>query len=102
MKQIALLSILILIFVTSLIKTSTKEIEDKIFTSNENIKSQKAEFSDLMLEFNYLTSPEKLIQYQSQYFENNLIKIDITEIKIINFAGDNFEIFDFLKKKINE
>ena len=98
MKQIALLSILILIFVTSLIKTSTKEIEDKIFTSNENIKSQKAEFSDLMLEFNYLTSPEKLIQYQSQYFEKELIKIDIMRIQEISEKNNTIELTDFTKK----
>ena len=34
-----------------------------------------------MLEYNYLSSPEKLIQYQSQYFEKDLIKIDITKLK---------------------
>ena len=63
MKKIALVSILILILVTSLVKNSTKEIEDKIFTINENIRSLKAEFGDVMLEYNYLSSPEKLIQH---------------------------------------
>ena len=67
MKKIALTSILILILATSLIKNSTKEIEDKIFTINENVRSLKAEFSDVMLEYNYLSSPEKLIQHQYQY-----------------------------------
>jgi len=72
MKKTALVSILILILITSLVKNSTKEIEDKIFTINENIRSLKAEFGDLMLEYNYLSSPEKLIELQSQYFENDL------------------------------
>ena len=61
MKKIALASILILILATSLVKNSTKKIEDKIFIINENIVSLKAELGDEMLEYNYLSSPEKLI-----------------------------------------
>ena len=103
MKKTALISILILILTTSLIKNSTKKIEDKIFAVNENVRSLKVEFDDVMLEFNYLSSPEKLIQYQSQYFENNLIKTDITKIKKI-ISDDNFlEITDLIdRSQINE
>jgi len=89
MKKIALGSILILILATSLVKNSTKEIEDLIFSKNENIRSLKTEFSDVMLEYNYLSSPEKLIQYQNQYFENDLIKTDITKIKKISIKNNN-------------
>ena len=103
MKKILLISILILILTTSLIKNSTKKIEDKIFAVNENVRSLKAELGDVILEFNYLSSPEKLIQYQSQYFENNLIKTDITKIKKI-ISDDNFlEITDLIdRSQINE
>ena len=97
MKKIALTSILILILATSLIKNSTKEIEDKIFTINENVRSLKAEFSDVMLEYNYLSSPEKLINHQSQYFENVLIKIDITKIKELETNGKNLVITNFIE-----
>ena len=100
MKKILLISILILILTTSLIKNSTKKIEDKIFAVNENVRSLKAELGDVILEFNYLSSPEKLIQYQSQYFENELIKVDITKIKIINVKNDRLEIKDF--SEVNE
>ena len=103
MKKIALTSILTLILVTSLVKTSTKEIEDKIFTINENVRSLKAELGDVMLEYNYLSKPEKLIQHQSQYFENDLIKIDITKIKKIAIKGNNLIINDFVDKmQVNE
>ena len=103
MKKTALVSILILILITSLVKNSTKEIEDKIFTINENIRSLKAEFGDLMLEYNYLSSPEKLIELQSQYFESDLIKIDITEIKKITTNDYHLKITDFIDKiKVNE
>jgi len=103
MKKTALVSILILILITSLVKNSTKEIEDKIFTINENIRSLKAEFGDVMLEYNYLSSPEKLIELQSRYFENDLIKIDITEIKKITTNDYHLKITDFIDKiKVNE
>jgi len=56
-----------------------------------------------MLEYNYLSSPEKLIQHQSQYFENDLIKIDITKIKKIAIKGNNLIINDFVDKmQVNE
>ena len=62
-----------LIVVTALIKNSTKKIEDQIFAINENIRVLNAQLGDALLEYNYLSSPKKLLQYQSQYFENDLI-----------------------------
>ena len=103
MKKITLVSILILILFTSLVKNSTKEIEDKIFTYNENIRSLKTDLGNIVLENNYLSSPEKLIEHQSQYFENDLIRIDINEIKKIAIYDDFLKITDFIKKTdINE
>ena len=81
MKKIVFAIIFVLILATSLVKNSTKEIEDKIFMVNENIRPLKSELGDVLLEYNYLSSPDKLTQYQTQYFEKDLIKIDITKIK---------------------
>ena len=83
MKQLVLVVIFVLILITSLVKNSTKEIEDQIFVINESIRPLKSEFEDVLLEFNYLSSPEKLVQYQTQYFEKDLIKIEIMNIKEI-------------------
>tara|TARA_B100000767_G_C19471632_1_gene412370 strand:- start:81 stop:392 length:312 start_codon:yes stop_codon:yes gene_type:complete len=103
MKKIALVSILILILFTSLIKNSTKKIEDKIYIVNENIETLKEEFGNLMLEYNYLSSPKKLIQHQSEYFENDLVKTDITKIKKITTNNGYLEVTDLINKiKINE
>ena len=74
MKKVVFTTIFILVLATSLVKNSTKEIEDKIFIVNENIRSLKVEFGDVLLEYNYLSSPGKLTQYQTQYFEKKLIK----------------------------
>jgi len=57
MKKIAFLIILILVLATSIVKNSTKEIEDKIFVLKENIRHLKTELGEALLEYNFLTSP---------------------------------------------
>ena len=99
MKKIVFAIIFVLILSTSLVKNSTKEIEDKIFVLNESIRSLKIEFGDVMLEYNFLSSPDKLLQYQSQYFEKDLIKIDIMKIKEISESNNIIQLTDFIKKK---
>ena len=102
MKKGTFLAILILILATSLIKNSTKEIEDKIFTVNENIRSLKSELGDMLLEYNYLSTPDKLTQYQSQYFEKVLIKIDIIKVKRLTEKNNYIEVDNFLRKNNDE
>ena len=70
MKKLSvILLILFLILFTAFIKNSTKKIEDEIFSINENLRSLNKEFEKTKLEFDYLSSPEKLFEYQSLYFE---------------------------------
>ena len=88
-----------LILITSLVKNSTKKIEDQIFTINEDIRPLNAELGDVLLEYNYLSSPEKLLQYQSQYFENELIRMDITKMKKIIEEDNELIITNFLIKE---
>ena len=102
MKKIAFATIFILILATSLVKNSTKGMEDKIFVLNENIRSLKSEFGDVLLEYNYLSSPDKLTQYQTQYFEKNLIKIDIRKIKKLTEKNSHFSVSDFIEKTKDE
>jgi len=102
MKRVVFAIIFILILATSLVKNSTKEIEDKIFIVNENIRSLKAKFGDVLLEYNYLSSPDKLTQYQTQYFEKKLIKIDITKIKKLTEKNNHINVSDFVEKTKDE
>jgi hypothetical protein len=102
MKRVVFTIIFILILATSLVKNSTKEIEDKIFITNENIRSLKVEFGDVLLEYNYLSSPDKLTQYQTQYFEKKLIKIDITKIKKLTEKKNHINVSDFIEKTKDE
>jgi|TARA_B110000046_G_C12591691_1_gene233166 hypothetical protein len=102
MKKVVFATIFILILATSLVKNSTKELEDKIFMISENIRPLKSELGDVLLEYNYLSSPGKLIQYQTQYFEKDLIKIDITKIKRLNEKKNYIKSSQFIKKSSNE
>ena len=102
MKKILLiLSIFLLIVVTALIKNSTKKIEDQIFAINENIRVLNAHLGDVLLEYNYLSSPKKLLQYQSQYFENDLMQMNIADIQIMSENGNQVIIKNFTKNSEN-
>jgi len=102
MKKVVFVIIFTLILATSLVKNSTKEIEDKIFIVNENIRPLKLELGDMLLEYNYLSSPDKLTQHQTQYFEKDLIKIDIIKIKKLVEMNNQIKVSDFIEKMTNE
>ena len=103
-KLIIIIFIFSLIFSTALIKNSTKKIEDEIFAVKESLKNYENELSDTRLEFEYLSSTEKLLKYQSQFFEKDLNQRNINKIKTItkklnNLSIDNSNIFKTNEKK---
>ena len=98
MKKVVFATIFILTLATSLVKNSTKEIEDEIFLINENIRPLKLKFGNVLLEYNYLSSPDKLTEYQTRYFEKELIKIDITKIKKLTKKNNHIKVSDFIEK----
>ncbi len=96
MKKFALAAIIFfLILSTAIIKNTTKQIEDEIFTVNENIRVLKSEFENVSLEYDYLSSAEKLLEYQSLYFDDELIQKKINDIKIYNISDDMKKIQNF-------
>ena len=96
MKKFALAAgIFFLVLSTAIIKNTTKEIEDEIFTAKENIRILKSEFENISLEYDYLSSAEKLLEYQSLYFEDNLIQKNILDIKTFDISGNTKKIKDF-------
>tara|TARA_B100000902_G_scaffold398826_1_gene467070 strand:+ start:933 stop:1235 length:303 start_codon:yes stop_codon:yes gene_type:complete len=86
------LLILFLIIFTSIIKNSTKKIDEEIFTTNENIRSLTKEFENIKLEYEYLSSTDKLIEFQNLYFDEELIKKSIEKINIIEKSLGQFQI----------
>ena len=96
MKKFFVISIIIfLILFTAIIKNSTKRIDDKIFTIKENIRGFKKDFENIKLEYDYLSSAERLYEFQVMYFEDEFINKDIKNIKIIDKTMNNFKIKKF-------
>ena len=96
MKKFALIAIIFfLILSTAIIKNTTKKIEDEIFSIKENIRVLESEFENVSLEYDYLSSAEKLLEYQSLYFEDNLIQKNIMDIKTFDISGNTKKIKDF-------
>ena len=82
-KTFLISTIFILILITSIVKNSTKNIEDEVFSTIERLKSLKNQMGKVLLEYNYLSSPEKLLNFYNNYFKNDLSQKDIQEIKRI-------------------
>jgi len=96
LKKFALaLVIFLLVLSTAIIKNTTKQIEDEIFTVTENIRVLNSEFENVSLEYDYLSSAERLLEYQSQFFEDELIQKNINDIKIYNISDDKNKIQNF-------
>ena len=96
MKKILTIGLIFsLIVITSFIKNSTKKIDEELFSLKENISDLNLELDNMKLEFNYLSSPEKLISYQNLYFENQLTQKSINEIEIIDFTRKKILLRDF-------
>ena len=103
MKKIAVITfIFLLIFSTAMIKNSTKKIEDEIFAVKESLRVFENELGDTRLEFEYLSSTEKLLEYQSKYFEKDLIQKNIDSIKTLNKKSNDLFISDLNIFEINE
>ena len=95
MKKFGLISVIFsLILSTSIIKNTTKKIEDELFTVNENLRVLKTEYENILLEHNYLSSAEKLLEFQSLYFEDQLIQKNIKNIKIYKISKNQKSIED--------
>ena len=94
-KFLLVLLIFSSILSTALIKNSTKRVDDEIFVLKENIRGLKKDFENIILENNYLSSSEKLLEFQNLYFDKELVKKDIQEIKKINRNFDKIEISQF-------
>ena len=98
-KLILLLSIFFLIIFTTITKNSTKEIEKQIYDIEENLRVLKNKYEMVLLDFNYLSSPKKLMEYQSRYFDNELKEIDITNLKKLTLLENEIQVKQFIDSK---
>tara|TARA_B100000989_G_scaffold157368_1_gene117525 strand:- start:548 stop:844 length:297 start_codon:yes stop_codon:yes gene_type:complete len=94
MRKICLVSIIfLLILSTATIKNTAKKNEDELFIVRENLRVLKSEYENILLEHDYLSSADKLLEFQSLYFDDQLIQKNIKNIKIYK----NQEIIEDLK-----
>ena len=91
-KFLVFAAIFILIISTSLVKNSTKDLDDQIYSLRENILFLENRYKDSKLEFDYLSSSEKLLEYQKLYFENLLIKKSLKELKTLKINNNELII----------
>ncbi len=82
-KKLFILSILILIISTTFIKNYTKKLDEKIFSSKENIDYLTSVKELVQLEHDYLTSPEKLFELNELLFNGELKHTPIENLIII-------------------
>ena len=98
-KLILFLSIFLLLIFTTMTKNSTKDIEKKIYNTKENLRILEQRYEMVLLDFKYLSSPKKLMEYQSKYFENELKEIDVTNLKKITLRENEIKVENYIDLK---
>ncbi len=101
-KTFFILIILFLILATTITKNSTNKLDKEIFETKENIRLLKDKYELVLLEHNYLSSPTRLMQYQSLYFENELLPIDIEKTGKIIFNNEMVIFEEYMNGKIEK
>ena len=83
-KYIIFFCIVCLIITTSIVKSSTRQLEKNIFILEEEVKILEEKFEFLLLENDFLTTPERLIGLKEKIFKNKLFPLDPKDIKKID------------------
>ena len=95
LRKISILSILGLIISTTFVKNHTKKLDEKIFLTRENIIYLDNIKELVQLDHDYLSSPNKLLEFYNLYFVDELNYTLRENIKIIkNIEQLNLENLD--------
>ena len=79
-KYLLVFTITFLVITTSIIKNSTRELEYKIFNSNEKIKILTNRKEIIKLQNDYLRSPQRLFEFKNKFLDN-LEVIELSKFK---------------------
>ena len=82
-KYILVFVIAFLVITTSIIKNSTRELENKIFNSNEKIKILVNRKEIIKLQNDYLRSPQRLFEFKNKFLDN-LEVIELSKFKHVS------------------
>ena len=69
-KYVLVFIITLLVITTSIVKNSTRELENKIFNSNEKIKILINKKEIIKLQIDYLRSPQRLFEFKNKFLDN--------------------------------
>ena len=98
LKKFFIITILALIISTTFIKNYTKKLDEEIFSIRENINYLNSVKKLVQLEYDYLSSPENLLEFNSLYFYDELSFTPKKNIKVTN----NINQLNFKTLKENE
>ena len=84
-KYLFIFLITILIIFTSIIKTTTRELETKIFNYEEKIKILTAKKELILLQNHYLTSPQELFKLKEKFFGNKFKVLELKQFEYLNY-----------------
>ena len=73
-----------LIILTSIIKTSTRQLETKIFNSEEQIEILEEKKELTLLQNNYLSSPQRLFKLKNKFFGEDFKVLKNKQIEYFN------------------
>jgi hypothetical protein len=90
-KLLILIPLLFLIFATTITKQSTKDLDKKIFEIQESIRVLENKHELVLLDYNVLTTPKKLMEYQQKYFEAELVQKNLEDLKWIKINKNSIE-----------
>ena len=79
-KYVLVFIITFLVITTSIVKNSTRELENKIFNSNEKIKILINKKEIIKLQNDYLRSPQRLFEFKNKFLDN-LEVIELSKFK---------------------
>lgn len=86
-KYLLILFTVVSIILTSLVKTSTRNLEAKIFANKEEIKLLSDKKDLILLENNFLSSPERLFKLKKSLLNESLISLNLKKFIIL----ENYE-----------
>ena len=81
---LVILLVIFLIIPTSLVKSSTRKLEAKIFNTEEQIKILNDKKELILLENSFLSSPGRLFELKKLFFEEDLIPLKLKKFININ------------------
>tara|TARA_B100001057_G_scaffold267485_1_gene267603 strand:- start:1186 stop:1488 length:303 start_codon:yes stop_codon:yes gene_type:complete len=97
MKNYGIIFIIIcLIPLTSLVKNTSKNLENEIYNKRESIVLLDNKYNLVFLENNYLTSPENLFKHYNDLNSKEYSPLDITNLYKISFSEEEINLQKFL------